>query len=487
MSLTLINAGPGTGKTFTLNNGFRLLTHQTIGRLVPTDEQTTIFDYIKTEFKDIDKNKVCFFAHNNSTKDALINRLPAKTKVQTFHGAGMSAIIARYRFQRLNSSRSENLISEITGKFTRDMKPDEKFFWLAIKKYVNYLKLECLQPNQQSLDYIKLKYPDMAICHFPSDWLERSINLLEKSLTPNGTIEFTDMLSLGLASVKKPIYQLGFVDESQDISRCAYNLMIKLCEHVVFCGDKNQAINAFAGASEEMYDNIANVCDAVLPLKMTLRCPPFICDMANTIRPGGIIKGPNTEDGVHETIDYNSLPEKLSGCKPHKTLIVSRTNAAVISCALLLHRSNVPCRIIDKDLADEVRFFFQSFHTHDLRSLRDKIDAYEARGVKSKNLLWAQMCSDKATYARELLSAVSSWTQLLELIKDTFEKHHDGYPLSSIHKAKGLEGENIFILNPPVELAIAMGHPIAKEQEINLHFVAITRSARNLYWVVKQS
>lgn len=486
MSLTLINAGPGVGKTFTLNNGFRLLTGQTIGRLSPTDEQQQAFDYFNQEFPNLDANRVCFFAHNNSTKDNLKHRLPPKTKVQTFHGAGMSAVMARYRYQRLNSGRSEQLISDITGKLLRDMKSDEKFFWLGIKKYVHYLKLENLEPNQPSLDYIRLKYPDMAIYKFPSDWLERSTRLLDKASVINGSMEFVDMLWMGLKAVRRPIYHLGFVDESQDISNCAYQLITRLCEHVVFCGDKNQAINAFAGASEEMYDTINGVSDAVLPLKMTLRCPPFICDMANAIRPDGIIKGPNTEDGIHETIDYNSLPEKLNAVTPKKTLIVSRTNAAVIGCAMLLHRCNIPCQIVDKDLADEVRFFFQSFHTHDLRKLRDGIDAYEARGTKSKNLLWAQMCSDKADYARELLSNVSTWDQLLELIKETFEKHPDGYKLSSIHKAKGLEAENIFILNPPVELGIAMSHPIAAIQEVNLHFVAITRSSKNLYWVVKQ-
>jgi hypothetical protein len=209
--------------------------------------------------------------------------------------------------------------------------------------------------------------------------------------------------------------------------------------------------------------------------------------MANSIRKEGIIYGPNTENGVHETIQYPSLPGKLvQDCTPKNSLIISRTNAAVIGCALLLHRNNIPCQIIDKDLADEVRFFFGSFHTRDIKKLRDQVDAYEARGVKSKNLMWAQMCSDKAEYARDLLSNVSTWDQLTNLIKETFEKHLDGYKLTSIHKAKGLEATNIFILNPPIELPAAMAHPVAKEQEINLHFVALTRCAKNLYWVVKE-
>jgi DNA helicase-2/ATP-dependent DNA helicase PcrA len=488
MSILLIDAGPGTGKSFTLNNGYRILSHQIVGRLNPTEEQQAVFDYLQDEYGFLKPPfKVCFFAHNNSTKDNLTHRLPPKTRVQTFHGAGMSAIMARYRYQKLDSTRSEKLISDITGKHLRDMPSEEKFHWLCIKKYVHYLKLENLTPSQESMDYIRMKYPDMSIYRIPDDWYDRSTRLIDKASIINGSIEFVDMLWLGLKSVKQPIYDLGFVDESQDISKCAYHLVTRLCKNVVFCGDKNQAINAFAGASEEMYDNIFKVSDAVLPLKVTLRCPPFICDMANAIRKNGIIPGPVTENGLHETIDYNSLPEKLvQSCTPRNSLIISRTNAAVISCALLLHRSNIPCQIIDKDLADEVRYFFGSFHTRDINKLKDAVDAYEARGVKSKNLMWAQMCSDKAEYARELLNSVSNWNQLIALIEETFEKHLDGYKLSSIHKAKGLEAANIFILNPPIELPAAMAHPVAKEQEINLHFVALTRSSKNLYWVVKK-
>jgi superfamily I DNA/RNA helicase len=365
------------------------------------------------------------------------------------------------------------------------MDQSEKFFWLGIKKLVHYLKLEYCEPTQENFDYIRLKYPDMSLYQFPVDWQDRAAKLMDKAAIIDGTVEFVDMLWLGTRSVKKPEFQLGFVDESQDISNCAFHLVTRLCEHVVFCGDKNQAINAFAGASEEMYDSIEKLADAVLPLKMTLRCPPFICDMANHIRPKGIIKGPNTEDGEHNTISYDSLPEKLKGCSERKSLIISRTNAAVISCAIRLHKLGIKCQIVDKDLADEVRKFFNQFQTQNPSKLFDRINAYEQRGLRSKNELWGQMVSDRCTYARELLSNVSTWNELLSLIKETFEAHPDGYKLCTIHKSKGLEAENIFILNPPVELEVAMKHPIAKIQEVNLSFVAITRSARNLYWVVK--
>lgn len=484
--LSLINAGPGSGKTFTLVNGYLTLAKKLLVPVEPTEEQGAIFEFLQSEFNYNDS--VCFFAHNNSTKETLEKRLMKEAKVFTFHGAGQSAIIDKWRFHKPDFRRTEKLIGTITGRELRDMSWSEKSEWYAIKRLVHYFKLENVEPSQAMYDYILKKYADMSAYRLPEDWLDRTVRLLELCAIPNNTVEYDDMLWLGAkaAKAKRPRYKIGFVDESQDISRCSYDLVTHMCEHVVFCGDKNQAINAFAGASEEMYDSIAQKCDAKLPLKMTLRNPPFICDMANTIRPGGVIKGPNTIDGEHKTITYASLPRELAEkCRPNNTLIISRTNAAVVGCAILLHKAGVEAQIVDRELSEEITNFIKSFKTTDLRKINDALNEYEAKAAKSKNPLWVQMCQDKAAYTRQLVNAVSTFTELLKLVKDTFEKYPKGFKLSSIHRSKGMEAKNVFILNPPVELEMAMNHPIAREQEINLHFVAITRSAKNLYWVSK--
>jgi len=345
------------------------------------------------------------------------------------------------------------------------------------------LKLEYKTPSQESLDYITLKYPDMSALTMPDSWHQDSTTLLERCKTLTGFIEFVDMLWLGAQSVKQPVYDLGFVDESQDISTCAFHLITRLCKNVVFCGDRNQAIYAFAGASEEMYNTIEKQSDAVLPLLTTQRCPKFICDLANGVRPGGIIHGPNQEQGEHQTLTYDSLPEKIRDYPGPKTLVLSRTNAALVGCALRLHKKGVPCRIINKELSDHVLGFLYQFSTRDIHKLRRNVEAWRDRQGSSRNALWAAMANDQADAAMHLLNRVQTWNDLTALIKETFETHHDGVRLSTIHGAKGLEASNIFILNPPIELPAAMAHPISKEQEINLHFVALTRSNKNLYWV----
>ena len=61
----------------------------------------------------------------------------------------------------------------------------------------------------------------------------------------------------------------------------------------------------------------------------------------------------------------------------------------------------------------------------------------------------------------------------------------DGVLLSSIHKAKGLEADRVFLIEPE---GAPVPHPMAKqdweiEQEWNLRYVAITRAKKELIYV----
>jgi superfamily I DNA/RNA helicase len=72
---------------------------------------------------------------------------------------------------------------------------------------------------------------------------------------------------------------------------------------------------------------------------------------------------------------------------------------------------------------------------------------------------------------------------LLQTIADLFSDDRASVWLSTVHKAKGLEAERVFVLYPD-----KMPHPHAKkpwemEQEMNGKYVAMTRSKRDLFLV----
>lgn len=482
--ITLIDAGPGTGKTRILTMGYLLLSKRLYTRPSQTPEQEEIYDYLLSTFQ---TDSICFFTHSNSSKENIITRLGRKPTIYTFHGAGMSAVIKRYGYQKPEFNRTERHIETLIGRPLTALPYPEKRGWYAIKRILHYLKTEALLPTEESLEYLILKYPDLSSYIIPDDWQADTEELLNQAMQNDHTLDFSDMLALGKRSIQRPRFSIGLVDESQDVSRAAYQLVTRMCEHVIFCGDKNQAINAFAGASEEMYNSIAGKSDLIFPMKLTQRCPLHICDIANTVRPGGIVHGPNNLEGVSQKIDRDSLPEMLpppllDNEKP-SCLFICRTNAGIISHALFMHRNHLPFSILNTELYEEITKFVKSFKTTSLATLSDKLSVQQKKVDNNSNKRYAQMMLDKILPVKEMISNVKSYQSLLILIERTFTPIKGGYIGTTIHGAKGMEAPNVFIINPPIELHSCMDHPIAKEQEINLHFVAVSRSSQNLYWV----
>ena len=73
--------------------------------------------------------------------------------------------------------------------------------------------------------------------------------------------------------------------------------------------------------------------------------------------------------------------------------------------------------------------------------------------------------------------------ELIAHIKDIFKEDSKGVCLSTVHKAKGLEAENVYILcnsSMPSKLAV---HEWEKQQERNIMYVAYTRAKNKMGFV----
>ena len=72
--------------------------------------------------------------------------------------------------------------------------------------------------------------------------------------------------------------------------------------------------------------------------------------------------------------------------------------------------------------------------------------------------------------------------RLNTLFSDT--RNGNAVTLSTVHKAKGLEADNVFILLPEFLPFLRKDQQQWEiEQEYNLKYVAITRAKKNLYYV----
>ena len=93
---------------------------------------------------------------------------------------------------------------------------------------------------------------------------------------------------------------------------------------------------------------------------------------------------------------------------------------------------------------------------------------------------------DKIECIEAIADGCEDVDEVLEKLDDLFTDTKSGnvITLSTVHKAKGLEADNVFILLPDCLPMKRKGQQLWElEQEMNLKYVAITRAKKKLVWV----
>jgi ATP-dependent exoDNAse (exonuclease V) beta subunit len=96
---------------------------------------------------------------------------------------------------------------------------------------------------------------------------------------------------------------------------------------------------------------------------------------------------------------------------------------------------------------------------------------------------------EAAVYIQDMCAALmvisetcTSIGQLKRTVEDLFSDNRSDIVLSSIHRAKGLEADRVFILDYE-KMPLDFPQPWARVQEQNIMYVALTRAKQELYLV----
>jgi len=121
----------------------------------------------------------------------------------------------------------------------------------------------------------------------------------------------------------------------------------------------------------------------------------------------------------------------------------------------------------ERMLTSEFITRLESATANELRRLRDL-----GRDNQANNL------EDKVECIRIFATRVDTVGAIIAEIKRVFNgKEYGDVMLSTVHKAKGLEADNVYILATE-----RMPHPRGGLEENNICYVAITRAKKNLYY-----
>lgn len=461
-----------------------------------------------TAMKLIPASKKCLFlAFNRTIKEEIAAKLSdyPNCEVKTVHGLGLDIVSSHFRKHptvdenKYRAYLNKNL-SELSTAQISSAKPQALIDYCDnIIQLLLFSRLNLAQ-SVRGITKIAETYS------IPINYDEPNVVLALMKWGKNNTdtIDYTDMVWLPNELVMNPLgnkYDWIFNDEAQDYSVAYVQLFLKCFKRgtrFVSCGDEFQSINQFAGASETAFQEMCNQRNTqVFELPISYRCDKAIINEAKTFV-SDIMPRPNADLGL---IKHNS---SLSDIQDND-MILCRTNAPLFRLYTKLIKKNIPCYIKGKDddkdtLLKIVRKYnvnnelAKSLETDGLfprlyNSMIEERNRLVENGLDIPGAINSQSVQSRYDTIASLLAIASDCdtaTCLIDKIESIYNGAKTGVCLSTIHKAKGLEADNVHIICRSTMPQKSAKTPSEIQQERNLIYVAITRAKHKLYYTSEQ-
>lgn len=494
----IVRARAGTGKTTTLVHGVR----RVLGLpsdLIPSPQQEAVWIAMEQSKGKI-KNGIGFCAFNKSIATELQQRLPQGCEAATLHSLGFKAVKGAFgKVVSVNQYRVSNIISELLQQDVYAIRKEKPVFLRVTEKLVSLCKMNLMEPTTENLvNLISYHDIDTDECSNMNEVYETVPLVLErcKDVRKDNSIDYDDMIwlpvILGLPTMK---YGMLLVDEFQDLNRCQQALARMYGDRIIGCGDDRQAIYGFAGADAQSMSRMAEELGAtargcqVLPLTVTRRCGKEIVRKAQEIVPDFEAHDSNPE-GIVSSAKYPSKSVKVEDSFMGRTadgdMVLCRCNAPLVSTCFKFLRIGRKAQIQGRDIGQGLISTIKKLKAVSVADLQKRLDLWlqleqgkeNAKRNPSEDKLIAMQ--DRYDCLCMFMEGTASVDEVIRKIESVFtdNKTNPGVKLASIHKAKGLEADRVFLLQLK---KASVPHPMAKteharEQEWNLLYVATTRA-----------
>lgn len=449
------------------------------------------------------KQKCLFVAFNKSIADELSKKLEGLTNVQvkTSHSLGYLMLrrnigndieLDEYKYKTYIKSNISKLTTVEDLIQTRQQLTD---YINTIIELVDFSRFNYCQSSKE-IEKIASKY-SIPIQY---DECNVALEVLNWGKENTKTIDYTDMVWLPVELNFKPMglqYDWIMVDECQDISIVSLKLIQKCFKRgtrSVFVGDSSQSIYCFCGGDEDSFKKICEQPNTkIFDLPISYRCDKNIIKLANTIVPT-IKSRDNADDGIIiDNCKINALQDN--------DMVLCRSKAPLIKLYTKLLQKKKNCYIKGQDIGSNLIQILNNIDKQELNSDLKKdgvfIQLYKKMfNDRNKLMQKRNLDYDDATLSSSIMEQYDNINTLLILsknyqykdelishIKSIFKEEENGICLSTIHKAKGLEADNVYILcrsTMPSKLAQLEWE---KKQEVNLVYVAYTRAKHKLGFI----
>ena len=453
-----------------------------------------------------DKCKVLMSAFNTDIVTELKKRTKDKdnVEVRTLHGLGLlfikrnipqvSAIPEPFKYD----SYIKNNIKELTSINIYTLRGREYFRYIDnIKKYVDFGRFYLCQTTKD-LEFIENRYAIETI----ADEKEVALKVMEWGKNALETIDYTDMVWLPNVLFLKPLgllYDFIFIDECQDMNKAERELVLKCFKmgtRMVSTGDRSQMLYAFSGGDPESFNALKSIPNTkCLPLSISYRCGKNIVDFAKKLVP--------TIEAADNAVEGKIVRNVALDCVKDGDMILCRNNAPLVQIYNEFLKLGRKAFIRGKDIGNNLKAIVKSTKQDklnvdckedgvfvrlydDLFVSRNKL--MEKFGIDAETAINSPQLQNKIDMinALEILAeGINTSEEIIDKIDEIFPKRDkkDGISLSTIHKAKGLEANNVYIACESLMPSKSAKKDWEIRQEYNLMYVAYTRAKNTLGFI----
>lgn len=426
--------------------------------------------------------------------------------VSTLHGLGLQMlqrnfpneelILDEFKYKSYLNTNIKSLSSINTFNLS---KRDFARYMNNIEAFINFGRCYLCE-TVNDLEFIEYRYDISCI----ADEKEVALDILEYGKHNLTQIDYTDMIWLPNVLFCKPIgmqYDWIILDEAQDLSVCQREIVLKcrkINTRMLFFGDSEQSLYSFASSDPESFKRLKELPNTTsLPLSISYRCAKNIVDFAKKIVP--TIEENN--DGRAGEVKYDvQLDEIQDG-----DMVLCRNNAPLMQVYVDFIKQGKKCFIRGKDIGLNLKNMVKRTGINALNKSLQEDGVFVRLYDTLFDMINEVMCKYNVTYADAVDSAaisnrldmikaleilsddINTADELVEKINNIFsDRKKGGISLSTIHKAKGLESDNVFIVCRHLMPSSRAKKDWEIRQEYNLMYVAYTR-AKNVLGFVDDS
>ncbi|MDE1834265.1 MAG: ATP-dependent helicase [Candidatus Micrarchaeota archaeon] len=423
------------------------------------------------------------FAKRN--QEEAVGKCPPEVSCKTAHAFGLNAISRAFGKIDVDKEKDDRIAVALVGA---DDKQAELRYMLV--RGMSLAK-DYLAENEEQVIAACEKH-GIEFCDLPEkDFASKILEGMEVSAKQPCIVSFADMVWLPIKlNLTVPTFKYLFLDELQDLNLARIELAFRAVGNgkLIGVGDGQQAIFAFSGADRFAMQKMRERANAdILPLHKTYRCGKAIVEYAKQFVPDYEAAEMNQEGLVASVSKEKMLDRNGAGAGD---FVLSRINAPLVSMAMQFLKENRKCNIQGNDLGNNLLFMIKRSKATNVASFQAWLEDWknaEVERLNAKKRDYAHII-DKAACLEAFCEGESNIEFVKEKINILFDKDEDDrtkeanrITLSTIHKAKGLERDRVWLLTD--SFVVKAKTEEDKEQENNIMYVGCTRAKNELYLV----